>query len=99
VSKWPRRCWRKPHAQSCGEAPIIDGDAPERYVGYFVNEYGEQAVYVYNDFTGEAAIRMGDTGWDRSFSVVNGEVAGPNLTEAERTWIRACWLATGALRR
>lgn len=87
------------HAQSRGKAPIIDGDAQERYAGYFVNEYGEQAVYVYNDFTGEAAIRMGDTGWERSYSVVDGEVAGPNLTEAERTWIRACWLATGALRR
>jgi hypothetical protein len=34
-----------------------------RYVGYFANEHGEQAIYTYDFETGEATLRMGDSGW------------------------------------
>ena len=32
------------HTAACGEPPDVDGDAAGTYVGYFANEYGEQAV-------------------------------------------------------
>jgi hypothetical protein len=83
------------HAQSCGEPPALDGDAAGKYVGYFMNEHGEQAIYSY-DGNGEARIRVGDSGWEATYPVVNGEVADLKLTEAERTWLLACWLASGA---
>src|SRR5207253_1342740 len=51
------------HTAACGEPPAVDGDAPGTYVGYFANEYGEQAVYTYGAQTGAATIRMGDAGW------------------------------------
>jgi hypothetical protein len=80
------------------ESPRPDGDAPEQYVGYFVNENGEEAVYSYNGRTGEATISTGVTG-ESPHPVVNGEASGLTLTEAEQAWLRACWLATGAARR
>jgi hypothetical protein len=85
------------HGASCGQPPAVDGDASEAYHGYFSNEYGEQAIYVYDCATGEATVRMGDAGWDKVHRIVNGRVEGVTVNQAEAAWIRACWLATGAL--
>jgi hypothetical protein len=87
------------HTENSGEAPTIDGDTPGQYVGYFVNEHGEQAVYAYDFDTGEATLRMGDSGWHVAHPVENGEVDGVLLTKAELTWLRACWMATGEIAR
>lgn len=87
------------HTGSCGEAPKIDGDQPGKYIGYFVSEHGEQAIYTYDFETGDATLRMGDSGWQATHPVVNGEVNGLLLTKAELTWLRACWTATGELAR
>jgi hypothetical protein len=77
-----------------------DADAgPDMYVGYFDNEHGEQAEYSYDWRTGEATVRLGGTECETALPVVNGEVAGVAITEAERAWLRACWLATGAAPR
>ena len=85
------------HTASCGEPPSVDADVLGKYHGYFSNEHGEQAIYVYARATGEATVRMGDAGWDNVYRVVDGCIEGCKVTEAEATWIRACWLATGAL--
>ena len=82
------------HTDSCGEPPAIDGDTPGVYFGYFANQYGEQAIYRYNNATREASVRMGDADWDRVNRVVDGRVEGLVLNEAELAWVRACWLAT-----
>jgi hypothetical protein len=84
------------HTASCGPTPAVDGDAPGAYHGYFANQHGEQAIYVYDEKTGEATVRMGDAGWDNVYRVVDGRAEGLILDEADATWIRACWLATGA---
>ncbi|MGE5785079.1 MAG: hypothetical protein ACM3ZE_10825 [Myxococcales bacterium] len=83
------------HTAACGEPPTVDGDAPQAYFGYFANEYGEQAVYVYDTATGEATIRMGDTGWKLAHRVGDGRIEGTMLSKAEEAWLRACWMATG----
>ncbi len=85
------------HTASCGHPPPGDGDASDAYYGYFTNEYGEQAIYVYDRASGEATVRMGDAGWDEVHRVVNGRLEGVTVNQAEAAWIRACWLATGAL--
>ena len=88
------------HAASCGDPPSdVDGDAAGVYHGYFVNEHGEQAVYVHDFETGEATLRLGDSGWDASYPIVDGRPDGLKVTDAEATWIRACWIATHALRK
>jgi len=87
------------HVESCNEPPTVNGDAPGTYVGYFANEHGEQAIYTYDFETREATLRMGDAGWHVAHRVVNGKVDGLLLTEAELTWLRACWMATGGLAR
>jgi len=81
------------HTQDCGQPPAIDGDTAGKYVGYFANQYGEQAVFVYDYQTREASVWMGETGWGKAYRVVDGRTEGITLTESEATWIRACWLA------
>jgi hypothetical protein len=87
------------HTPSCGEPPIVDGDAPHTYHGYFENGHGEQAMYRYDHETGEATVQLGDAGWGNAYRVVDGRAQGVILGEAEALWIRACWLATGAVRQ
>ena len=86
------------HVEGSGDPPIIDGDQPGFYFGYFANEHGEQAIYVYDHETGEATLRMGDVGWSDVHHVVDGEVEDLLLTTAERAWLLACWMATGGLK-
>jgi hypothetical protein len=85
------------HTTACGESPAVDGDTPGSYVGYFVNEYGEQAIYSYDYATAEGSIRMGDAGWEDARRVSDGQAPWLRLTKAEAWWLRACWLATGGL--
>ncbi len=42
---------------------------------------------------------MGDVGWDKVHRVVDGRLEGATVNQAETAWIRACWLATGALKQ
>jgi len=86
----------KHHSTSGDKTPFIDGDALDKYSSYFVNEYGEQAVYAYEHRTGEATLRMSDAGWETVYTIVEGEVDGLSLTKSERHWLQACWMATGA---
>jgi hypothetical protein len=81
------------HTDNCGEAPFVDGDEAGKYHGYFANQFGEQAVFVYDYQTDEASVRMGDTGWHDTHRVVDGHVEGVILNEPEAAWILACWLA------
>ena len=86
------------HTAACGEPPAVDGDAAGTYFGYFMNEYGEQAIYTYDHETGEAVVRMGDTGWHDAHRVKDGQAEGLVLTKTEAMWLRTCWLATGGLK-
>ena len=55
------------HTDDCGQPPAVDGDEPGKYHGYFANQYGEQAVFVYDYQTHEASAWMGDpTGVSRT---------------------------------
>lgn len=87
------------HVASCGVPTTIDADDAQKYFGYFANEYGEQAVFVFEPKSGEAILRLGDHGWARTHRVVDGDVPGLVLTPSESAWLRACWLASGARRR
>lgn len=49
------------HAASCGVPPAIDADDAKKYFGYFANEYGEQALFVFDRESGEAIVRSGTT--------------------------------------
>jgi len=86
------------HTKACAPTTRFDGDERGAYLGYFSNEHGEQAIYVYDWASGEATVRMGDAGWDSVHRVVDGRIEGTTVTEAEARWIRACWMATGALK-
>ena len=81
------------HDAGCGEPPIIDGDDPSLYVGYFENPFGEQWIFTYHRATTKCELRGGDVGWNAGFEVVNGTVHGITLGQAEAQWLSACWQA------
>ena len=39
---------RNHHSAACGTPPHMDDLRPNQYLGYFENQYGEQAVFVYD---------------------------------------------------
>jgi hypothetical protein len=48
------------HVASCGLPPHIEDTSPNCYRGYFENEHGEQAIFVYDRASREATLYMGD---------------------------------------
>jgi hypothetical protein len=85
------------HSDACGTQPAIDDSVPDRYLGYFENEHGEQAIFVYDRARRSGTLSLGDAGWEHSHAVVEGTVAGLALGAVEQAWLAACWkAATGA---
>jgi len=84
------------HTADSGRAPELDADVEHVYFGYFANEHGEQAIYMYDFTTGEATVRMGDTGWDETHAVADGRIAGIRITKAEAAWVHAWNVLRGA---
>lgn len=79
------------HGENSGKPPFIDGGIRKRYHGYFENEYGEQAVFVYDYEVGEGTLWMGDAGWETPYKVTNGEVPELLLGQNEAVWLKVCW--------
>ena len=84
---------RNHHSAECGSSPYIDDRSPSQYLGYFENQHGEQALFVYDRDAREAILYVGDAGWDAPHRVVDGVVPDLVLSETERLWVRACWQA------
>jgi hypothetical protein len=81
------------HAETCGAPPSIDDSNPDCYLGYFENEYGEQALFVYDRGRRAGTLHLGDAGWDRPHPVVDGAVPDLVLGPTERAWLTTCWQA------
>ena len=87
------------HSAACGTPPHIERASLNHYLGYFENEHGEQAVFVYDRASRMAVLYTGDAGWETAHSVVNGTVPGLLLPDPERLWLRACWQAATGTRQ
>lgn len=87
---------RNHHAAGCGDPPIINGDDPGLYIGYFENPFGEQWVFTCDRKTKKAELRGGDAGWNTLFDVRDGTVPGLILGREEARWLTACWAAATA---
>ncbi len=87
------------HSAECGTPPHIDDRSPSQYLGYFENQYGEQALFVYDRDSSQAILYVGDAGWEMPRTVVDGAVPDLMLSETERLWVRACWQAATANRK
>jgi hypothetical protein len=61
------------HIEAAGQPPNID-ENDGNYHGYFENEYGEQALFVYDRESKIGTLYMGDAGWERAFRVEGGLV-------------------------
>lgn len=90
---------RNHHTSACGPPPHIDDLHPSQYLGYFENQYGEQAVFVYDRDSSSAIVYLGDAGWETRHPVIEGAVPDLILSETERLWLRACWQAATANRK
>jgi hypothetical protein len=89
---------RNHHSATSGPPPHIDDLRPNQYLGYFENEHGEQAVFVYDRDSNQAVLYLGDAGWETQHAVVNGAAPDLILSETERLWLHACWQAATAHR-
>jgi hypothetical protein len=87
---------RNHHSADCGIPPHIDDRSPSQYLGYFENQHGEQAVFVYDRDSSQATVYIGDAGWAAAHAVVDGAVSELVLSETERLWVRVCWQAATA---
>ena len=90
---------RNHHSAECGTPPRIDDRRSSQYLGYFENQYGEQAMFVYDRDSRQARVYLGDAGWEVPHAVVEGAVPDLILSETERLWVRACWQAATANRK
>lgn len=84
---------RNHHSLACGDPPIINGDDPSVYIGYFENAFGEQWVFTFDRSTGKGELRGGDIGWNTVSEVRDGTVKELLLSLDEATWLQACWKA------
>ncbi|MHB8695425.1 MAG: hypothetical protein ACYDHH_29720 [Solirubrobacteraceae bacterium] len=87
---------------SCHSAtpPVIE-ERPGRYLGYLVNKFGEQLVFVHDDGDAHATLFHGDVDWEPyRVSDAGGrpDAGGLVLNDEECAFVIACWIAT-ALRR
>ena len=87
---------RNHHSAESGTPPHIDDLRPGQYLGYFENDYGEQAVFVYDRDSRQAILHLGDADWQTPHAVVDGAVSDLVLSETERLWVRTCWQAATA---
>ena len=87
------------HKRQGGEPPHVNGDVEGRYHGYFENEYGEQAIFIYDYEAGTATLMMGDAGWEEPREVVDGRPSDLILSPSELIWLEACWKAATAHQR
>ena len=87
---------RNHHTVACGDPPIVNGNDPALYIGYFENMHGEQWVFTYNRKTKTAELLGGDVGWNTQNEVTGGVVPGLILSAEESTWLAACWHAATA---
>jgi hypothetical protein len=77
-------------------APLIQ-ERPGRYLGYFVNKFGEQLVFVHDDGERDAAVLHGDVDWEpRRIIDADGlpDAGDLILNDEERAFVIACWIAT-----
>lgn len=87
---------RNKHAASVGKPPQIDGNTKGKYHGYFENEHGEQAIFVYDRETKSGILWFGDAGWEKPYKVIDGLAPELILSEIEETWLQTCWNAATA---
>ena len=87
------------HGASCGVQPQIDEQTfPDVYRGYFENQNGEQALFLYDYEQECGTLYMGDAGWEHPYAVVDGKIPGLMLNRPEQLWLMACWEVSGALK-
>jgi hypothetical protein len=87
---------RNHHPAECGTPPRVDDHSLSQYLGYFENQHGEQAIFVYDRDSSQAIVYIGDAGWEAPHAVVDGAVPNLVLSETERLWVRVCWRAATA---
>lgn len=81
------------HVPGGGVPPTVRTGDPNYYHSYFENEYGEQAIFRYNRTTGEAAVVLGDAGWDLPCVVRDGFAEHLILGKTEQHWLIASFAA------
>jgi hypothetical protein len=78
-------------------APPAIEERPGRYLGYFVNKFAEQLVFVHDDGDAHATLFHGDADWEPHRVIDAGgrpDAGDLILNEEEGAFVIACWIAT-----
>jgi hypothetical protein len=81
----------------CTATPPVIEERPGRYLGYFVNRFGEQLVFVHDDGDAHATLFHSDIDWEPCRVTDAGgqpDAGDLILSEEERAFVIACWIAT-----
>jgi hypothetical protein len=82
------------HVESCGMPPQIEEQTfPDVYRSYLENQYGEQAIFLYDYGRERGTLYKGDAGWEHLYNLVDGKVPELVLNRPEQIWLLACWEA------
>jgi hypothetical protein len=72
-------------------------ERPGRYLGYFVNKFGGQLVFVHDDGDAHATVFLGDLDWEpRVITDAGGwpDAGDLMLNKEEGPLVIGCWIAT-----
>jgi hypothetical protein len=78
-------------------APPVIEERPGRYLGYFVNRFGEQLVFVYDAGDAHGMLFHGDVDWVPYRVTDSGgrpDAGDLILSDEECAFVVACWIAT-----
>ena len=78
------------HGESSGRPPKIEARLPGKYYGYFQNEYGEQAIFVFDYSTQTGTLWVGDNSWEEPVHVTDGKATDLILARNEQLWLQCC---------
>lgn len=72
---------------------------PDRYVGFFANQHGDQWLFLFDPQLGGGLLTGGDVEWE-IYPLGNGPIPIHSLVlnEPEKLWLQACWQACAWLR-
>ena len=88
---------RHTSAHGLAKSPTFHDNDPARCTSFFQDEFGEQAVFVYDHKERNSTLYLGIQQWQpiRLYHAVPSSLKHP-LHESQALWLQACWRAARA---
>jgi len=82
------------HIEDRGKPPAITNEGSKSHFhSYFEGGCGDQWLFIYNLDTDQGLLYCGDADWEEPKVVSKISDRSYVMTEAEKSWYKACWLS------